>query len=410
MFQGFVRPTNNFSCSSWNYGSYCAFNPSYITQSHPKMVNNNNLSNQNKNIYNRYGKRVLRHDERIVTNEYLKGINYMKEMKKEELKRTKSANGIRKKTYRENNKVDNINNNNNEINNINNVNESNNNTNKKYHFQLTFEDWIEVKNKQKMIFNQIKKLKDLEDEKNEKLNMKIDKKYKEIKDKKYKEWLDKKNREFRRKKQEKIEEEIQKEEMKKETDALREEKMNEWFKQQAKKMEKEILQHQEEERIKKELERKKEEEKKKKKLDSKEKFREWKEKKDLEMKEKKREKMMEELEKKSKSKHSTNHWMNNKGFTIGPYTDAGALKEIQRFVAEKCTEDDNDEEGEEDFNNVNINNEEMARQMQINKYLDNEDDEQNQNLNVNNNINIKKEENNINNINNKLQNEEGEDD
>jgi len=35
----------------------------------------------NPNIYNRYGKRVLKHDERIVTNEYLKGINYMKQIK-----------------------------------------------------------------------------------------------------------------------------------------------------------------------------------------------------------------------------------------------------------------------------------------------------------------------------------------
>ena len=64
--------------------------------------------------------------------------------------------------------------------------------------------------------------------------------------------------------------------MKKETDALREEKMNEWFKQQAKKMEKEILEHQEEERLKKELEMQKAEEKKKKKLESKERFKEWK--------------------------------------------------------------------------------------------------------------------------------------
>ena len=166
--QAFVRPTNNFSCSSWNYGSYCAFNPSYISQSNQRIQNNNNIVRQNNNIYNRYGKRVLKADERIVTNEYLKGINYMKEMKKEELKRTKSANGIRRRTYRESN---------NNINNKNDENESNNNTNqKKYHFQLTYEDWIEVKNKQKMIFNQIKKLKDIEDEKNEKLNLKIDKK------------------------------------------------------------------------------------------------------------------------------------------------------------------------------------------------------------------------------------------
>ena len=253
MSKAFIRPNNNYSCSSWNYGSYCAFNPSYISQQQ-RIPNNNNPANNN--VYNRYGKRTLREEERIVTNEYLKGINYMKEMKKEELKRTKSANGIKRRTYREST---NGNKNNNDIN------ESNNNTTaKKYHFQLTYEDWIEVKNKQKMIFNQIKKLKDLEDEKNEKLNLKIDKKYKEIKDKKYKEWLDRKNREFRKQKQQKMEEEIKKEEMKKETDALREEKMNEWFKQQAKKMEKEIYEHQEEERIKKEQERQKDEEKKKK--------------------------------------------------------------------------------------------------------------------------------------------------
>ena len=392
--QNFVRPTNNFSCSSWNYGSYCAFNPSYMSHSNQRVTNNNNIPNQNINIYYRYGKRVLKADERIVTNDYLKGINYIKEMKKEELKRTKSANGIRRKTYREsNNNINNNNNNENELNNNNNTNQ------KKYHFQLTYEDWLEVKNKQKMIFNQIKKLKDIEDEKNEKLNLKIDKKYKEIKDKKYKEWLDRKNREFRRQKQKKLEEEIEKEDKKKETDALREEKMNEWFKQQAKKMEKEILEHQEEERIKKQIEKEKEEEKKRKKIESKERFKEWKERKDIELKEKKREKMLEEIEKKSKSKHSTSHWMNNKGFTIGPYTDAGALKEIQRFVAEKCTEDDN-EEGEEDFNNndININNEELARQMQMNQYLENEGE---------NNINNK--ENNINKINNNLQNDEEDD-
>ena len=217
-------PNSKFSCSSWNYGSYCSFNPSYMAPPRPRAQSKVNIPNPN--IYNRYGKRVLKHDERIVTNEYLKGINYMKQMKKEDLKRTKSAKGLRY-THRENNN--------------NNINDGESNmqsssNNKKYHFQLTYDDWIEVKNKQRMIFNQIKKLKQIEDEKNEKLNLKIDKKYKEIKDKKYKEWLDKKNKELRKKKQEKLEEEIHKEELKKETDALREEKMNEWFKQQAKKI------------------------------------------------------------------------------------------------------------------------------------------------------------------------------
>ena len=232
-------PNSKFSCSSWNYGSYCSFNPSYMAPPRPRAQSKVNIPNPN--IYNRYGKRVLKHDERIVTNEYLKGINYMKQMKKEDLKRTKSAKGLRY-THRENN--------NNNINDDESNMQSSSN-NKKYHFQLTYDDWIEVKNKQRMIFNQIKKLKQIEDEKNEKLNLKIDKKYKEIKDKKYKEWLDKKNKELRKKKQEKLEEEIHKEELKKETDALREEKMNEWFKQQAKKMEREILEHQEQERLKK---------------------------------------------------------------------------------------------------------------------------------------------------------------
>ena len=65
-------------------------------------------------------------------------------------------------------------------------------------------EWLDIKNKQRMIFNQIKNIKELEDEKMEKVN----KKYKEVKDKKYKEWLDNKNRGFRMKKQQKMEEEL----------------------------------------------------------------------------------------------------------------------------------------------------------------------------------------------------------
>ena len=60
--------------------------------------------------------------------------------------------------------------------NNNNMNEQiNNNTNNtktdmtNYKFRLTYDEWLEVKNKQRMIFNQIKKLKQIEDEKNEKM-------------------------------------------------------------------------------------------------------------------------------------------------------------------------------------------------------------------------------------------------
>ena len=130
----------------------------------------------------------------------------MKKMNKaKDLFRTKSANGLRN-THRNNN---NENNDNQNVNEGNNNNNNNNVINTKadmtnYKFRLTYDEWLDVKNKQRMIFNQIKKIKEQEDEKMEKVNMKVDKKYKEIKDKKYKEWLDNKNKEFRMKKTTKL--------------------------------------------------------------------------------------------------------------------------------------------------------------------------------------------------------------
>jgi hypothetical protein len=334
----YIIPNNNYSCSSWNYGAYASCNPCYIQQNKIPNKAIQNRNPQNYNLYNKYGKRPLREEERIVTNEYLQNINHMKKMEKaKDLFRTKSANGIRQ-THRNNN-----NNNNNNQNNINDTNNNNNNeTNmktdiSKYKFRLTYDEWLEVKNKQILIFNQIKKIKQQEDEKMEKVNKKVDKKYNEIKDQKYKEWLDKKNKIFRLEKQLKKQTELEREEEKKKKDEIREEVMNEWFKKQAQKMEQEILEKQEESRIKKEKEKYDEEEKKRKKKESKLIFKQWKEKKEEELREKKKEKMKQEFETKSKSKHSIMNKINNKGFTIGPYTDAGALKEIQRFVAEKCT-------------------------------------------------------------------------
>ena len=250
----YIIPNNNYSCSSWNYGAYASCNPCYIQQNKISNTINQsrNIPSQNYNIYNKYGKRPLREEERIVTNEYLQNINHMKKMEKsKDLFRTKSANGIRQ-THRKNsnnNQNNNIQNNNS---NQNNINEKNNNNDinvktdiSKYKFRLTYDEWLEVKNKQIIIFNQIKKIKQQEDEKMEKVNLKVDKKYNEIKDKKYKEWLDNKNREFRMKKQLKMKEELKKEELKKKKDEEREEVMNEWFKKQAIKMEQEILEKQE---------------------------------------------------------------------------------------------------------------------------------------------------------------------
>ena len=385
-----MNQNNYFSCSSWKYGSYAPCNPCFVQQFKYSNIPNQNryISPENNKAYNKFGKRILPEEDRIVTNEYMQSLNHMKKMEKsKDAFRVRSA-----KVLKTNNntiaKSDNIkmsNNKNDELNkNNNNANNTKTNINN-FKFRLTYNEWLEVKNKQQMIFNQIKKIKEEEELKMEKVNMKVDKKYQEIKDKKYKEWLDNKNKEFRMKKQLKLQEEIIKEELKKEKDAEREEKMNDWFKQQARKMEKEILDQQTELKKKKEMEKINEEQKKQKKKESKMAFKLWKERKDEELKQMKQksiqEKMLKELE--SKSKHSAfNH---NKGFTIGPYTDAGALKEIQRFVNEKCAEEEledeegviNDDEGVgvEKMTPAQLEELQKLQQLQMNQYQENDNDQ-----------------------------------
>ena len=74
----------------------------------------------------------------------------MKKMEKnKDVFRTKSANGLRR-TNRNNNK--------NETNEPNNMNINTKTDISNYKFRLTYDEWLEVKNKQKMIFNQIKKI------------------------------------------------------------------------------------------------------------------------------------------------------------------------------------------------------------------------------------------------------------
>ena len=92
-----INPNNNFSCSSWNYGAYAACNPCYIQQikAFSQQKQNRYIPPQNNNLFNKYGKRPLREEEKIVTNEYLQNINHMKKMEKNKDRfRTKSAIGI----------------------------------------------------------------------------------------------------------------------------------------------------------------------------------------------------------------------------------------------------------------------------------------------------------------------------
>jgi len=203
-----------------------------------------------------------------------------------------------------------------------------------YKYKLTFTDWIKIKNKQRAFFRQIIKKNREKEDIMEQANKKIDSKYQEVKNKKFKEWLKKKNIELILKKEIEKQEQIKKEEEKKQKEEKKEEIMNNWFKVQAKKMEKEILEKREKIIMEKEKENLKKIEEKQKKILNRKAFKEWREKKEREIKMKKKE---EKIKKQKEEEKKKRDYLKKtvKRFTIGPYTDAAALKEFQNILVEK---------------------------------------------------------------------------
>jgi hypothetical protein len=207
------------------------------------------------------------------------------------------------------------------------------NSDKKIKCKLSFADWLKVKNKQREYFNVILKKHKIEENKQKIENKKISTKYNKIKEQKIKEWFHKKHIESLIKKE--IEKRIEdfKEEEKKQKLEKKEEIMNNWFKAQAEKMEKEF----EEKKKKKEKEKKekiqKKIEKEEKKIRGKEAFKRWKELKEQEMKDKKRK---ENINKRKAEQQKRKEYIKKrvKSFIIGPYTDAAALREIQNNLME----------------------------------------------------------------------------
>ena len=340
------HPKNNcYLLSSWNYGSYSPTNPFYKThynsskpdiKSKPNFNNKKTITRSITNAqltsinrpYYQCEKRHLKEEERIVTNEYLDCFNHYNKMQ-EHLKkgtfRPKSVNRILSSNLiREN------------------ENEPKNGQKKKklksdtsyYKYKLTFSEWIKVKNRQRAIFKEIIKKRKEEENIMEEANKKIDNKYQEIKNQKFKEWLKKKSIELIVKKEIEKQEELRKEEEKKQKEEKKDEVMNNWFKVQAKKMEKEILEKREKIIMEKEKENLKKIEEKQKKILNRKAFKEWREKKEREIKMKKKE---EKIKKQKEEEKKKRDYLKKKvkRFTIGPYTDAAALKEVQNILVEK---------------------------------------------------------------------------
>ena len=144
------------------------------------------------------------------------------------------------------------------------------------------------------------------------------------------------------KKEDEKKKQLLKEEEKKLKEERKEEVMNNWFKLQAKKMEKEIMEKREKIHIEQKNANLKKLEKKQKQILNRKAFKEWKEKKEKEIKKRKNEeKKQKEKEEEKKKRDYLKKKV--KSFTIGPYTDAAALKEVQNILVENNLNKEEDE-------------------------------------------------------------------
>ncbi len=143
---------SKYGLSSWNYGSYHYNNPCYTK---PKnQENQKHLQRSQSANFNKYGKRQLSQEEKIVTDDYLKAIKDTKTMKK--LNRKDSFNNP---SY----------------------NNSQSTLKKNLKYQLTFEEWTIMKNAQNEIYKNVQNIKETEDKKFELFNKKVDENYDIIK-------------------------------------------------------------------------------------------------------------------------------------------------------------------------------------------------------------------------------------
>jgi len=319
--------SNFYILSSWNYGSYSPTNPYYKT--HLNFYSSK-LTKTNPNISTKKGTipTTLSHStikpiqisksKRIVTNDILENYIFQKNMKKHASLGTFSARNINrivnpKKIYEHKDKKDK-----NKIRKL-------KTDISEYKYKLNFSEWLNIKNKQIEYFRSIIKKNQEEEKIRDEENKKIEIKYNKIKEQKYKEWCYKKNIENILQKEIKKQLESIKEKEKKKKLEQKEEVMNSWFKAQAEKIEKNLIQkrkQKKEEKEKRNLEKKEILEKK---IKGKEAFIKWRQGKDKDIKkkkieEKKRKKKEEELKKKEFLKKKV------KSFIIGPYTGAGDLR------------------------------------------------------------------------------------
>ena len=203
---------NGYALSSWNYGSFHATNPRYTKNEQPikllKLENNSLEKNSTQRPLtaklNKFGKRHLAEDEKIVTEDVLKAMNDNKNIRgtskifnrqQSNSKISRRAESQGKQTQDNNENISTLNKNysyiGNEDNNITNSQINNSNLNRSrlssankernYKFGMSFDEWNQNKNKQIQITKTLNLLKDQELKEYEKIEVKIDENYQKIK-------------------------------------------------------------------------------------------------------------------------------------------------------------------------------------------------------------------------------------
>lgn len=171
------KAKTGFTPSSWNYGSFHQSNPIY--QRKEQRPEEDKPGHKRASSTNPYGKRVLKEDEKIVTDEYLKCLNDQKTIKSSNMNRNRST--VKLKIKSQSSHQSSKNELQNELNESIRPCSSKVLSNKSLKYQLSFDEWAAVKDKQKEIYNKVHRIKEEEDKNFENFNKKIDQNYQVVK-------------------------------------------------------------------------------------------------------------------------------------------------------------------------------------------------------------------------------------
>jgi hypothetical protein len=404
-----------FESSSWNYGCFYSTKPyqpktkigkeiappiprnTLIEKQafQPTIKSSFNSSAKNLTLTSR---RKLAQEEKIIKDDYVKNMNYLKitgTSKNKSNKPTKVLN--RTNTQISNNIGENSENRKNQgrqisSNNIGDMSMSHsrsrssmlNRSKSSIKMKIKYEDWLKLKNDELEMSKRFQRAKEDKEQRLQILKGEINSEYNPIKEEKIKQWEAKKLEEKQKEAEKKRKEEDRK---KKEKDIKRqsnEEALNRWFQVQAEIIEKTNIEKEAEQKKKEKFERMKKINEDKKRIESLHAFNNWKIAKERELAELRILKEHEEARKQQKlldkhKKHEAEKEL--KRFVIGPYSTAADLRKIKKHFEDNLNENnDNEQEEQIEVDDCQTNDEEnefdQYKRIDENEEVENIEDEE----------------------------------